>query len=463
MDITQNLEFRFKRNWSQHLPVTWGDGVLVACSGGSDSVALVHLLCLQGWPIVVAHVNHGLRGGESDADEEFVAQLAHSWDCTFTSIRLKPQAPYSGGLQNAARLLRQRWLAEEARRQDCNWIVTGHHLDDQAETILYRLLRSKGNQILQGMKPRQGNRLKPLLFAHKTEIQDWLRSRNFTWREDSSNSKDSYARNLIRNQLNPILTRLHPDYATALSERVSRYTQQWEVLEGYLKRNLRRCLHLEADGEWIRLSAARNRLRGNPDSLVAYWAEYRLKGSHQLQQKALELIHLPTGTTRTADGWLLSALGSGIRASRVDNAIQRPPKAVPLNKTVRFAGWEFRVARVEQDVCDWKAVPQYHWYFSPPLPYSEAPFIVEYPTADQRIQLLNGVERSMSRYIAETRRDLPEGTSLIQLSQGGVALLLLPLRPSEIAKVQPHNANVETYRLWARPIFGGWLPLANDL
>lgn len=206
--------------------------LLVACSGGADSIALLRLLHAAnqsehwGWTLLVGHVNHGLRGKASDADERFVEQLALALGLTCTSVRLALPRDAS---EDMARRQRFRALAEMAKRQRALGAVLGHHADDQAETVLMRILRGCGLDGLAGMAPRATvggaagaggvgavTVYRPLLGFRRVELREFLAEIGQQWREDASNDSPRFLRNRLRNEVLPGLAELQPAVADSL-------------------------------------------------------------------------------------------------------------------------------------------------------------------------------------------------------------------------------------------------------
>jgi tRNA(Ile)-lysidine synthase len=181
----------------------------VALSGGGDSVFLLHALRELGLLSTLLHVNHGLRGAESDADEDFVRELARQFDLP-CHVFVAPVL--TGNTEQEARRLRYQFFREHIDAGDCDAVATGHTLDDQAETVLYRFLRGSGTAGLSGIRPvhsADGGRyviLRPLIELRRDEIRQWLRSHCIAWREDSSNANHEFVRNRIRNRHLPELT-----------------------------------------------------------------------------------------------------------------------------------------------------------------------------------------------------------------------------------------------------------------
>lgn len=184
-----------------------GDSILVGVSGGADSIALLHLLNSAKIPVAAAHVNYGLRGEESDGDEKFVSEFCAKLNVPLYIRRTNPEdlRKYSANLQSAAREFRYIFFNEIVSKESVKWIGVAHHSDDQFETVLMNFMRGSGLNGLSGMKPVNEDKLRPLLNFSREEIENYLRTVNCTWRNDSSNDSDDYLRNRIRNNVVPAL------------------------------------------------------------------------------------------------------------------------------------------------------------------------------------------------------------------------------------------------------------------
>jgi len=201
-----------------HKMLTPRDHILTAVSGGADSVALLfNLLTLQeSFPIsiTVCHINHNLRGAESDADEAFVRELCekHSLPFLCHSIEIK-----GGSLEEAARQARYDCLQKAAQHCGANKIALGHNLNDNAETLLLRLCRGTGLAGLGGIPPVRGNIIRPLIETERAEIEAYLNARGIPYRTDSTNADTAYTRNRIRHEIIPALQQINPQIVTALA------------------------------------------------------------------------------------------------------------------------------------------------------------------------------------------------------------------------------------------------------
>ena len=207
------MEKVFKYVREQQL-VRPGNRVAVACSGGADSVALLRMLLDLREPLgvvlSVAHFHHQIRGAEADADQQFVQDLAAKYKLEFHlgSGNVPAHADEQKiSIETAARDLRHQWFAELVSDGKTELIATAHTLDDQAETVLMRILRGTGARGLAGIAPAQKAKrlIRPLLTTSRDEVEFYLKAIGQQWREDSSNQDDAHTRNRIRHTLLPLL------------------------------------------------------------------------------------------------------------------------------------------------------------------------------------------------------------------------------------------------------------------
>lgn len=175
--------------------------VIVAVSGGIDSVVLLDILSTHKQALVVAHVNHGIRP-DSNEDEQFVKDLAKSYELPFTSTRLHLHPAAS---ENTARQARYEWLEKVRAEHRASTIVTAHHQDDVLETMVINMIRGTGWRGLSSLRST-ANRYRPLLQYSKAEIVAYALGHRLSWREDSTNDSFKYLRNRVRGSIIPRLT-----------------------------------------------------------------------------------------------------------------------------------------------------------------------------------------------------------------------------------------------------------------
>ncbi len=261
-----------------------GGGLVVAVSGGADSVALLRALCEArgAGPLTVAHVNHQLRGAESDADEGFVRELCAglSVECRCERIDVRGAAAVEGeNLEAAARRLRYDWLARVAGQFGAAWVTTGHTANDQAETVLHRLLRGAGLRGLRAIavrRPLAGgvSLVRPLLSATRDEVLAYLEALGQPYRQDSSNADPALTRNRIRHRLLPLLAAEYNPQVVAVLGRIAEQAEDVYCREEEQARALLAAAELPRAGAMVVLDAERLAAAGRPrlrEALRVLW------------------------------------------------------------------------------------------------------------------------------------------------------------------------------------------------
>jgi tRNA(Ile)-lysidine synthase len=219
---------RFQQFIHEHQLFTSGDQLLLAVSGGIDSVVLCELCKQAGFPFAIAHCNFKLRGEESERDAAFVQQLAAGYQVPFYKKEFETQiyaTTHKLSIQEAARELRYGWFGDllTTHHSPLTYLVTAHQLDDNIETMLMHFFRGTGIQGLRGMLPKQGTTVRPLLFARKQELRYFAQEHTLTWVDDSSNVQDKYTRNYFRNQVIPLVHTIYPEAENNLAENLRRF------------------------------------------------------------------------------------------------------------------------------------------------------------------------------------------------------------------------------------------------
>ncbi|MCI0684782.1 MAG: tRNA lysidine(34) synthetase TilS [Gemmataceae bacterium] len=255
---------------------------VVAVSGGPDSVALGHVCATLAKQqrlasVVVAHLNHQLRGADSDADEAFVRNLPRTWESPELSCRVhrldvaRLARDTADNLENAGRQARYRWLTAIAQETGAAWVATGHTADDQAETILHHLLRGSGAQGLAGMPARRPlapgiDLVRPLLTIRRATVMDYLEQHRLAYRHDASNDDLAFTRSRLRHELLPLLER---DYNPRLVEVLGRTAHQLREVQDELTRQAHELLaRVELPRAGTIVVLAREPLQAAPPLLV---------------------------------------------------------------------------------------------------------------------------------------------------------------------------------------------------
>ena len=341
-----------------------GDRVGAAVSGGADSVALLRIMLELrselGVVLSIVHFNHQLRGEESDADEQFVTQLAHRHKLELfagTGDVAAHARSHHLSTEASARQLRYRYFRQLFQENKLNRIATGHTLDDQAETVLLRVVRGAGTRGLAGIYPRLSfdasdfSIIRPLLKTRRKLLESYLKEIGQDWREDSSNRDLRHARNRVRHGIVPRLERtLNPAVRETLGETADIARSEEEYWQKEVLRALPEVWQAEtrtlkpAELEALPLALRRRVVRAAGESLGLNLEFRHVEEILELDQRGPRAAMLP-------DGWLLSVTRDGLQfappgRTPTTNSDYEHKLAVPGTIRVPETGACFEVARV---------------------------------------------------------------------------------------------------------------------
>jgi tRNA(Ile)-lysidine synthase len=228
------------------------EGLLLAFSGGLDSVVLADLLYCLGYQPALGHINFGLRAEESAGDATFAASFADLYGLPFHTTAFDTLACLQAGesVQMGARRLRYDWLEALRQREGYSCILTAHQANDNLETMVMRFMQSTGLSGIGGIPPRSGVVLRPLLPFSREEIADYAQSRGLSWREDSSNAKTDYLRNRIRHQLLPLMQTFSPGLLRIATDNARRFREAGALYAWSVEHFRAKCVQ-EAAGQIV--------------------------------------------------------------------------------------------------------------------------------------------------------------------------------------------------------------------
>ena len=240
---------------SSHSMLQLGEKILVAVSGGVDSIVLLDILCQlaqeNGVNLAVAHLDHRLRGEEAEEDARFVAQLAERYGLLLISESIDVGAVTAEkkmGIEEAARMVRMKFLRETADDIGAVKIAVGHTANDLAETMLFNLIRGAGTTGLAGIKPANPPFVRPLIDVTRAEIIAYAHEHNLSWREDRSNTDTSFTRNRIRHELIPFLEVFNPNLIESLSHTAEIVREERDAFSELLNQPWKEILSEKSEG-----------------------------------------------------------------------------------------------------------------------------------------------------------------------------------------------------------------------
>ncbi len=240
----------FKQHIFSDFPNIKDKKILIATSGGVDSVVLAHLFSKLDFKTELAHCNFQLRGKESDMDAQFVEELGKQLKCKF-HLKKFNTAQYSEenkvSIQVAARELRYKWFSEVADSNNIDHIATAHHADDNLETFLINLSRGTGLDGLTGIPKQNENIIRPLLPFSKEQILTFAKANGIDWREDQSNTETKYARNKIRHNIIPTLKELNPNVLSSFTKTINHLSESRVIVDEKVSEVLTKIQSKEGD------------------------------------------------------------------------------------------------------------------------------------------------------------------------------------------------------------------------
>ncbi len=225
---------KLKNHIQNNFPYLKDKKLLLAVSGGIDSMVLLHLFHKLEFDITVAHCNFSLREAESDAEEDFVSTTCKALKIPSYIQKFDTKqfaSDYKLSIQLAARKLRYDWFLELLSEQKLDCVLTAHHLDDEIETFLINLTRGTGLEGLTGIPAENGNVIRPLLPFTREQIETFAQENNIQWREDSSNASDKYLRNKLRHNVVPVLKELNPSFMHSFQNTLNHLKQSQTLVD----------------------------------------------------------------------------------------------------------------------------------------------------------------------------------------------------------------------------------------
>ncbi|MDG2194827.1 MAG: tRNA lysidine(34) synthetase TilS [Polaribacter sp.] len=261
---------KFKQHIAANFPFLSEKKLLIAISGGVDSVVLTHILQQLDCSIALAHCNFNLRGNESDADEKFVKTIGEKLQVKtfikqFDTEKFAKKKKQS--TQIAARNLRYAWFQELTEKHTFNYVLTAHHADDNLETFLINLTRGTGLDGLTGIPAINGNIVRPLLSFSRDEIVRFATENAIDWREDKSNAATKYIRNKIRHQIVPVLKEINPNLLGSFQKTSEYLHESRQLIEDRIE-SIKKDIISTTDNQHIKINIQHLNALSNPKAYI---------------------------------------------------------------------------------------------------------------------------------------------------------------------------------------------------
>ncbi|MBO3098224.1 tRNA lysidine(34) synthetase TilS [Gelidibacter pelagius] len=259
----------FQKHLDKNLDMLHGSRLLLAISGGLDSVVLTHLCHQLKLKVSLAHCNFNLRATESDADEEFVLALAEDLelDVFVESFETETYAKEQGiSIQMAARELRYTWFFELAEQLDFDYILTAHHADDNLETFLINLTRGTGLEGLTGIPEVSDKIVRPLLPFSRETLETYAQKKQIDWREDATNASTKYLRNKLRHDVIPILKQMNPQLLQNFQTTISNLQDSQDLIDDAVVKIQKKIVTV--DDDQIKLDIRKLKKLSNPKAYL---------------------------------------------------------------------------------------------------------------------------------------------------------------------------------------------------
>ena len=260
---------KFKKHITKEFPFLKDTKLLIAISGGVDSVVLFHLLHKLNYDVSLAHCNFKLRGKESDLDEKFIKnlnQISSNQIFTISFDTEKYAKEHKLSTQIAARELRYNWFQKLITEHKFEYVLTAHHADDNLETFLIHLTRGSGLEGFTGIPKVNGNIVRPLLAFSREEILNYAKDYDLEWREDASNASNKYIRNKIRHQVLPVLKDINPSILDSFAITIENLQESKQIIEDRIENIVSKVLKKEAN--FIKIDIEKIKKLSNPKAYL---------------------------------------------------------------------------------------------------------------------------------------------------------------------------------------------------
>lgn len=447
MKITQEKVYRYMERWDMLAP---GMRVLAGFSGGADSTALLELLWEYGKAGVRAlHVHHGIRGAEADRDQAFCERFCRERGIPLKVVykdvpRMAKEQRIS--MEEAGRKARYEAFEEEWKSGRADRVALAHHQDDQAETMLFHLMRGTGLRGLRGMEPVRMPYIRPLLCVGKEELRQWLTKRGTCWIEDSTNQECTYMRNRIRHQVLAPMEEIRPGSAARMAAAAGKLLEAEDFLDTELERCRQRTVREQENGFDILLEPFRS-LHPYLKKQLVLWCLKRLLGDgrhpeevHVLQVCALtegrsgSRVTLPDGCFAVLgyrELWLQRGYGQEKNMEEV---------SCEAGQEYCYMGARFVLSLENREKIGEIPVNRYTKWFD--YDRIEGRLVLRTRRPGDYLELSGGMRRKLKNYFIDSKVPAKQRDQCILLADGSHVLWITGMRISERVKVTEQTERI---------------------
>ncbi|PLK43383.1 tRNA lysidine(34) synthetase TilS [Emticicia sp. TH156] len=415
------------------------DKVLLAVSGGKDSVVLFDLFLEAKFNFAVAHCNFRLRGEDSDKDASFVKQLCKQKNVPYYTVAFDTRAfakTNKLSIEMAARQLRYEWFEQIRLQTGSQYIATAHHLNDSIETILLNLTKGTGIAGLRGIQAKKQCLIRPLLFASRADIEQYVSGKDLKWREDSSNASNDYQRNLLRNEVVPLLKQINPNLEQTFARNIERLQALEGIFLGSLNAFRKAIISIQGASTLLNISAIQTQ------QSAAYLLEELLKefGFNYFQSKEIYLaLGKPSGKTFYSDTHTLVKDRKYLIINPKENKDFEEVLIEEDTPIINYHGRHLKISKATIE--DWRAYlasdksPDELWVDADKLTFPLS--IRPWQEGDRFIPLGMKGQKKVSDFLVDKKVSLPQKKTTLVLTSGSQIVWLVGHRPDDRFKITP--------------------------